>query len=57
MKEIWRNIEVVAGVEPSTDATPQSTSHYTASQGIRFIDGKPHKLGGWQSVTFDTWAY
>lgn len=56
MKDIQRPIEVLAGVEPSTDSTPQSTQHFVASQGIRFIDGYPHKIGGWQSVLFDDGA-
>lgn len=53
MKENFRDIVAVPGVEPSTDSTPQSTQHFVAAQGIRFIDGYPHKIGGWQSVEFD----
>lgn len=53
MKDIMRPIEVLAGVQPITDRTPQSTSHFVASQGIRFVDGFPQKIGGNQSVLFD----
>lgn len=40
-------IQVVAGVQPSTDETNQSTVHYVASDKIRFVDGIPEKIGGW----------
>lgn len=53
MKDIFRDIVALPGVEPSTDSTPQSTKHFVAAQGIRFIDGFPHKIGGWQAVLFD----
>ncbi len=53
MKDIMRPIDVLPGVEPPTDATPQSTQHFTAAQGIRFVDGYPTKIGGWQSILFD----
>lgn len=56
MKEIFRDIVALPGVEPSTDATPQSTQHFTSAQGIRFVDGYPNKIGGWQSVLFDDGA-
>jgi len=53
MKDIFRDIVALAGVEPSTDSTPQSTEHFVYAEGIRFIDGYPHKIGGWQAVSFD----
>jgi hypothetical protein len=41
------------GVEPVTDRTSSSTQHYISSKGIRFKDGFPEKIGGWQSLSFD----
>lgn len=53
MKDIFRDILGVPGVEPGTDATPQSTQHFTFADKIRFIDGRPWKIGGWESFLFD----
>lgn len=46
-------ITIDPGVEPSTDSTNQSTSHFTAASHIRFYNGRPRKLGGWNSYMFD----
>ena len=46
-------LEVLAGVESSADRRGTTTRHYTDAKGIRFVDGFPEKIGGWQSLTFD----
>jgi len=46
-------IEIIAGVQPNTDATPFVTSHYTMSDKIRFRFGRPRKIGGWVATDFD----
>lgn len=46
-------IEVTPGVQPITDRTPFSTTHFTASDKIRFRFGFPEKIGGWVSIPFD----
>lgn len=46
-------LECLPGVEPSTEATAFSTEHYTDSQNIRFTNGKPEKIGGWNEQLFD----
>lgn len=51
--DIYRDLEILPGVEPYPDSTPNSTQHYTSAQGIRFVDGKPQKIGGWSGITFD----
>lgn len=45
-------IECVPGVQPATDRTPFSTPHYVFSDKIRFKDGKPEKIGGWDEFSF-----
>ena len=47
-----RPLEFVAGVRPTTEGTALSTLHFTASDKIRFFNGLPQKLGGWESVAF-----
>lgn len=49
-EEIIRDIEVMAGVEPITDATPHSTRHYTYANNIRFNNGRPEKRGGHEAI-------
>lgn len=49
-------IEILAGVQPDTDRRPFSTRHYTYTDKIRFKDGYPQKIGGWNSVTLDCQA-
>ena len=46
-------INVTEGVEPSTDKPSATTQHYTFTKGIRFVDGFPEKIGGWEFVDFD----
>jgi hypothetical protein len=50
---IYRSIDTTAGVQPSTDETNFRTKHYTYADKIRFINGKPQKIGGWDSVNFN----
>jgi hypothetical protein len=45
-------IYCLPGVQPSTDKTAFATEHYTFSDKIRFVDGFPEKIGGWDLVTF-----
>jgi len=53
MPTVLEPIQVVAGVEPSTDRPESTTPHYTDALHIRFIDGFPEKIGGWESLTLD----
>ena len=53
MPTVLEPIQVVAGVEPSTDRTETTTQHYTSSKHIRFVDGYPEKIGGWDSFDFN----
>src|SRR5690606_690262 len=45
--------ELLPGVEPPTDKTEVTTKHFTYSDKIRFVDGKPEKIGGFIEVEFD----
>ena len=49
-----RPILNVAGVQPSTDKTALSTKHWTATTNIRFVNGVPQKIGGWNLSTFQS---
>ena len=49
-----KDIQIIAGVQPSTDSTPQSTPHFVESDKVRFVDGFPEKIGGWKSVAIDS---
>ncbi len=51
MVETLVPIEILAGVQPPPDSTALSTRHYTASDKVRFRDGFPEKIGGWQEFT------
>lgn len=46
-------LNVVVGVQPSTDRTPLNTVHYTYCDHIRFWRNSPQKIGGWLEVTFE----
>ncbi len=46
-------LECLAGVEPYTDSTSNATQHYVWSENIRFVEGKPEKIGGNSEQTFD----
>lgn len=48
-----RTIDVLAGVEPSTDETPWGTQHYIDTLGIRFRNNKPEKSGGFLQQSYD----
>lgn len=45
-------IGCIAGVQPPTDKTEFATQHYTAAQGIRFVNGLPQKIKGWRGFVF-----
>ena len=47
-----RPILNIAGVQPSSDKTALSTKHWTLSDKIRFVNGMPQKIGGWNLSTF-----
>lgn len=53
MAEIFREILVTPGVQPTTDFTSSSTPHFVAADKIRFRDGFPEKIGGWLAVSTD----
>lgn len=46
-------IQILAGVEPSTDKPTASTQHYTFADKIRFKDGLPEKIGGWVQLEYN----
>lgn len=49
----YRPIDIISGVQPSADSTGVETRHYTYTDKIRFVYGKPQKIGGWESFVFD----
>lgn len=53
MADVFRDILVEPGVQPNTDFTTASTPHYIASDKIRFRDGFPEKIGGFEAVATD----
>ncbi len=46
-------IDITPGVMPSTDNTPQATSHYVMTDKIRFVNGFPEKIGGWDTLDLE----
>ena len=44
---------IKAGVQPSTDATNQQSQHWVYADKIRFVDGRPEKIGGYDTISFD----
>lgn len=52
-----KSVTVLPGVASTSDFTPQSTQHYTYADKVRFIDGFPEKIGGWQSLIVSTPYY
>lgn len=46
-------LQIIEGVEPSTDRSNSTTQHYIDSKGVRFVDGYPQKKGGNVSLSFD----
>lgn len=53
MPDILVPIEILPGVEPSTDKPTASTEHYTFADKIRFKGGYPEKIGGWVAMDYD----
>lgn len=53
---IPRPINTLAGVRPTTEGSALTTEHWTAAQGIRFVNGFPEKIGGYESLIFDNSA-
>ncbi len=53
MPTVLEPIQMLPGVEPVQDRPESTTQHYVFSKRIRFIDGFPEKIGGWQSLTFN----
>jgi hypothetical protein len=45
--------QFLPGTQPSTDSTGLSSNHFAQSQNIRYVRGKPEKLGGWQTILFE----
>jgi len=43
----------LAGVSPNTDTTESGTNHYVNADKVRFKNGVPEKIGGWQNLDFD----
>lgn len=43
-------IELLPGIQPETDCTAASTKYWTYGDKVRFQDGRPEKIGGWQSI-------
>lgn len=41
-----RPIQITPGVQPVTDWTEAATSHFTYTEGIRFVQNLPEKIGG-----------
>ena len=50
---IYQSIDVLPGVQPSTDKTNFKTPHWTNADKIRFNGGIPEKIKGWTSYTFN----
>jgi len=46
-------LQILPGVSPNTDTTESSTQHYIYADKVRFKNGIPEKIGGWQSLDFD----
>lgn len=51
--DVLQNILVTPGSQPETDFTKASTPHYVVTDKVRFVDGFPEKIGGWQSLVFN----
>lgn len=47
-------LQVLPGVEPETDKPEATTQHFVDISRIRFKDGLPEKIGGWESLAFDS---
>ena len=53
LKSEHKPIDILEGVEPSTDSTAFHTNHWVSSDKIRFVNGRPRKIGGWASIDFN----
>lgn len=52
MPYINQPLQVTEGIQSTEDFTPQSTPHYVEGDKVRFVDGFPEKIGGWDSLSF-----
>jgi hypothetical protein len=50
-KSFFRPIEVMAGVQPLTDAPSLGSRHWRDSKSIRTVNGMPKKTGGSKKIT------
>lgn len=48
-----RPIQILPGVRPLTEGTALTTNQWIAAYGIRFVNGFPQKVGGFESISFD----
>jgi len=46
-------LEILPGVQPVTETTELSSQYWTYSDKIRWVNGKPEKIGGWLKIAFD----
>lgn len=46
-------IEISPGINPTPDNTENMSLHWVNGDKIRFYDGKPQKLGGWEKIDFE----
>jgi hypothetical protein len=46
------DIQIVPGIHPTPDTTDTTALHYVNADKVRFQDGRPEKLGGWQRGVF-----
>ena len=56
MPTVLEPIQILAGTEPVTDKPEATTAHWVDSKHIRFVDGHPEKIGGWESLSLDDGA-
>lgn len=49
---ISRPLEILAGVQPLTDATALDSRHWRDTLHCRFINGRLQKIGGWTKANF-----
>lgn len=51
--QVYSPLQYTAGVRPESEGTETSTLHYINADKIRFKQGLPQKIGGWEEITFD----
>ena len=49
----FQPMDISVGVQPTTERTSLSSQHYAFADKIRFENGIPKKIGGWERITFD----